>query len=184
MALEGVSLQLGFGGTGMNFDGRLSTLTQMVEGGLTEQPHYTMTLQRQLSDIANRLTSIASDMLQPTSTSTSDPAALAIRFREIIRGRRTRDRCFPPDLFADAAWDILLDLAAARLEGRHISISSAAIAASVPTATALRWLKQLVADGMVERVADMADKRRTFIQISDDGFARMMNFAKAFSERS
>ena len=122
-------------------------------------------------------------MLQPATATTNDPAALAMRFREIIRGRRTRDRCFPPDLFADAAWDILLDLTAARLEGRHISISSAAIAASVPTATALRWLKQLVDDGMVERVADIVDKRRTFIQVSDDGFARMMTFAKAFSDR-
>ncbi len=37
--------------------------------------------------------------------------------REAIKLRRLRDSYFPADLFADPAWDILLDLFAARLEG-------------------------------------------------------------------
>jgi hypothetical protein len=41
------------------------------------------------------------------------------------------------DLFADPGWDILLDLYAARQEGKQVSVSSLCIAAAVPPTTAL-----------------------------------------------
>ena len=46
---------------------------------------------------------------------------------------------FGEGLFADPAWDIMLDLFAARIEGKDITVSSAGIAACVPPTTALRW---------------------------------------------
>ncbi|WP_168707906.1 hypothetical protein [Sphingopyxis sp. PAMC25046] len=87
--------------------------------------------------------------------------------RSEIKKRRQRDRFFPPDLFADPAWDILLDLYAADYEERHISVSSACIAAAVPATTALRWLKTLADSGQIVRVPDQADGRRIFVAISD-----------------
>jgi hypothetical protein len=90
----------------------------------------------------------------------------AARIRAHIRARRLRGKFFPEDLFADPAWDMLLDLAAARLEGRKVSVSSLCIAANVPTTTGLRWIKTLVDRQMFERHSDPSDARRAFIALT------------------
>lgn len=87
--------------------------------------------------------------------------------REIIRARRMRADFLPNDLFADPAWDMLLDLLAARLEGDRVSVSSLCIASAVPPTTALRWIRTLSEQGLVERHADPLDGRRIFIQLAD-----------------
>ena len=90
----------------------------------------------------------------------------AARIRAHIRARRLRDRFFPSELLADPGWDMMLDLAAARLEGRPVSVSSLCIAANVPTTTALRWIKNLCDAGIFQRSADPGDARRAFIDLS------------------
>ena len=95
--------------------------------------------------------------------------------RAMIRARRTRDRFFRSDLFADPAWDMLLDLLAARLEHMRVAVSSLCIAAAVPPTTALRWIKTLSDAGMFVRVADPRDGRRVFIALSDATAAAMTN---------
>lgn len=92
------------------------------------------------------------------------------RIRHLISMRRLRDRFFSPDLFADPAWDILLDLSASRLEGRSVSVSSLCIAAAVPPTTALRWIRMMTDQGLLERRADSADARRMFVDIADAAF--------------
>jgi DNA-binding MarR family transcriptional regulator len=102
--------------------------------------------------------------------------------RAIIRLRRMRDRYFRSDLFADPAWDMLLDLMAARLEQIQVAVSSLCIAAAVPPTTALRWIKTLSENGMFVRVADPEDGRRVFIALSDGAAAGMtayLTMAKA-----
>ncbi len=88
------------------------------------------------------------------------------RIRAHIKARRLRDRFFPADLFADPAWDMLLDLSAARMEGRRVSVSSLCIAAAVPTTTALRWIKTLVDRDLFVRDSDPDDARRAFIAMA------------------
>ncbi len=95
------------------------------------------------------------------------------RIRHLISMRRLRDRFFSPDLFADPAWDILLDLSASRLEGRSVSVSSLCIAAAVPPTTALRWIRMMTDQGLLERRADSADARRMFVDIADAAFDRV-----------
>ena len=86
----------------------------------------------------------------------------------IIRQRRLRDRYFESELFADPAWDILLDLTAARAEHRRVSVTSLCIAAAVPATTALRWIAQMTEMGILVREQDEEDKRRAFITLSDE----------------
>jgi hypothetical protein len=86
----------------------------------------------------------------------------------LIRARRNRVRYLPPELFAEPAWDILLDLLRAELAGERISVSSACIAADVPPTTGLRWLKALEHYGLVLRQCDTRDARRTFVVLSRD----------------
>ena len=93
----------------------------------------------------------------------------------IIRQRRLRDRFFEAELFADPAWDILLDLTAARAEHRRVSITSLCIAAAVPATTALRWIAQMTEMGILLREQDDEDRRRAFVALSDraaDSMAR------------
>ena len=93
--------------------------------------------------------------------------------RSLIKFRRLRDSFFDSELFADPAWDILLDLMAARLEGRNVSVSSLCIAASVPPTTALRWITAMTESGMLLRQQDPADARRVFIILSDEVTAKL-----------
>jgi hypothetical protein len=96
------------------------------------------------------------------------PPIDAAFIRSIIRARRLRDRYFKGGLFADPAWDMLLDLMAARLEKHRVAVSSLCIAAAVPPTTALRWIKTLTDRGILVRCADPADGRRVYIELSDD----------------
>ncbi len=95
--------------------------------------------------------------------------------RRMLRQRRMREQYFPADLFADPAWDMLLDLYAARLERQPVSVSSLCIAAAVPATTALRWIKTMTDAGLFVRDADPHDGRRIFIALAegaDDALAR------------
>lgn len=101
------------------------------------------------------------------------PDARAVR--QIIRHRQARARFFDGDLFADPAWDMLLDLTAARAEHTRVSVTSLCIASGVPPTTALRWIGQMTDAGLLQRVEDRADRRRAFITLSDkaaDAMAR------------
>jgi len=100
----------------------------------------------------------------------------AAYIRRIIRARRLRDRYFDPALFADPAWDMLLDLMAARLEGRRVAVSSLCIAAAVPTTTGLRWIRALGDRGIFVRSADPKDGRRMFVDLSDQAAEAMTDY--------
>lgn len=112
-----------------------------------------------------RMTAAIAAMARGTDMLQAPPVSAA-RIRAHIKARRIRETFFPAGLFADPAWDILLDLGAARREGRQVSVSSLCIAAAVPTTTALRWIKSMVDSGMLVRRADRSDARRAFIELA------------------
>lgn len=96
--------------------------------------------------------------------------------RQMIRQRQARARFFEGELFADPAWDMLLDLTAARAEHGRVSVSSLCIASGVPPTTALRWIGQLTAAGLVQRVEDQSDRRRAFIALTDQAADAMARY--------
>lgn len=114
----------------------------------------------------------------PLVQTTAAPAAElnAQVVREMIRLRRMRDRFFDSALFADPAWDILLDLLAAQLEGKKVSVSSLCIAASVPPTTALRWIGAMTESGLLTRTHDPVDARRIFIGLAPETERRMRSY--------
>lgn len=99
--------------------------------------------------------------------------------RRVLRQRRMREQFFPADLFADPAWDMLLDLYAAQLEGQPVAVSSLCIAAAVPATTALRWIKTMTDTGMFERQSDPRDARRIFIGLSPKAAQAMERYFAA-----
>ena len=96
--------------------------------------------------------------------------------RRIIRQRQVRAHYFDGDLFADPAWDILLDLTAARVEHLRVSVTSLCIASGVPPTTALRWIGQMTQAGLLERQEDETDRRRAFIALTDKAADAMAGY--------
>ncbi|MFC6620983.1 MarR family transcriptional regulator [Novosphingobium panipatense] len=144
-------------------------------------------LTEQVGQIAGRM-----DRLDPRSATPVPPAASppsvqpasagqpqipdARLVRRIIRQRQLRARFFDGDLFADPAWDMLLDLAASRIEGKRVSVTSLCIASGVPATTALRWIGQMVEAGIFVRISDGTDRRRAFIDLSDTAVQGMARY--------
>ena len=96
------------------------------------------------------------------------PAVSAETVRSVIRARRLRSRYFSEELFADPAWDMLLDLLQAEIAHLRVPVSSLCIAAAVPATTALRWLKTMVHQGIFIRRADPHDGRRVFVELAPE----------------
>ena len=132
---------------------------------------------RQLSEEVSRIASTlarlsagpgpAPSPLEPVSAA-DVPHLSAETVRSVIRARRLRARYFPEELFADPAWDMLLDLLQAEIAQLRVPVSSLCIAAAVPATTALRWLKTMVGQGIFVRRADPHDGRRVFVELAPE----------------
>jgi DNA-binding MarR family transcriptional regulator len=130
---------------------------------------------RQLSEEVSRIASTLARLsvgpvsaprgLNPVGAGDVPPLS-ADTVRSVIRARRLRARYFPEDLFADPAWDMLLDLLQAEIAQLRVPVSSLCIAAAVPATTALRWLKALVSQNIFVRHADPRDGRRVFVELA------------------
>lgn len=132
---------------------------------------------RQLGDEVSRIAAALARLssgpvagLQSVSPVSSGeaPEVSADSVRGVIRARRLRSRFFREDLFADPAWDMLLDLLQAEIAQLRVPVSSLCIAAAVPATTALRWLKAMVQQGLFVRRADPHDGRRVFVELAPD----------------
>lgn len=99
-----------------------------------------------------------------------------------IKARAARARHFRAALFADPAWDILLELFVAPHEGRRVSISAVGLAAGIPLSTAIRWIKALETDGLVEKEDDPLDARRTFLRLTEEGGRAMIMYLRSCDE--
>ncbi|WP_191992973.1 winged helix DNA-binding protein [Sphingomonas parva] len=128
-------------------------------------------LSAEVGRIANILASLSEEEKAEEVSGQPRPRVDAALVRAIIRARRLRDHYFRSELFADPAWDMLLDLYAARLDRQRVAVSSLCIAAAVPATTALRWIKSLTDQRLFVRIADPQDGRRVFIELSDEAAA-------------
>lgn len=116
----------------------------------------------------------SADLLRKPKPPLPDPRLID----RIVRQRRLRARYFESELFADPAWDILLELTAARAEHRRVTVTSLCIAAAVPPTTALRWIAMMTQMGLLKSDTDENDKRRRYLTITDavaDAMARFFD---------
>lgn len=114
-----------------------------------------------VDDLRSQLEDLAGQVAKPASK-------VSTRFvRSILDARRRRDKFFDGDLFADPAWDILLELYALELAQERVSVSKLCLAAGVPDTTALRWIVKMENEGLLERQNDRFDGRRVWVQLSE-----------------
>jgi hypothetical protein len=118
------------------------------------------------------------NLIRHVSPALPDPKLV----RRMIRQRQLRARFFDGDLFADPAWDMLLDLTAARAEQSRVSVTSLCIASGVPPTTALRWIGQMTEAGLLQRNEDKTDRRRAFITLTDKAADAMTGFFAQLGE--
>lgn len=140
---------------------------------------------RQLSDEVSRIASTLARLSTGPGTRTAilqkvpgaeAPPVSVEMIRSIIRARRLRARFFSEELFADPAWDMLLDLLQAEMSHLRVSVSSLCMGAAVPATTALRWLKTMVQEGLFVRCSDPLDGRRVFVELAPHASAALRNY--------
>lgn len=165
----------------------ISVVTEAVPASLHDVSNRNdMAILQQLSEEAARIASVLAAMSEQDGPAAGEadegrdaPEVDSGYVRSIIRARRLRDQFFRGELFADPAFDILLDLYAARLDDTRVAVSSLCIAAAVPATTALRWIKHLTDQGLLVRAADPQDGRRVYIGLSDDAARAMGRYLVA-----
>ena len=110
--------------------------------------------------------------------SQSDILVLRARLRRLLRENEVRTDLFGWQLAAPSAFDLILSLYAAELNGRQNLVSHVGEASGLPQTTALRWLKMLEAEGWVARLPGPL-RRRTFVIVLTD---RARTALKAYLE--
>ncbi len=101
---------------------------------------------------------------------------LAKAILQIIGGAA---RHFPADLVRDPPLAILLHTFVAAEEGRHVSIAALGELSALAPSTALRWVARLETEGYIHRIVDQHDRRRSWVEISTDGSARMCRWLQS-----
>lgn len=120
--------------------------------------------------LAIELRTLADDQLQAVPTEESFLGLAG----KIYQARRQVDKIFGMVGFAvSPGWDMMLDLYQAKIRGRPISVTSACIGGACPATTGLRWLHVLESRHLVARKPDEADRRRTVVELTDGGRARV-----------
>jgi hypothetical protein len=122
-------------------------------------------LSNEVSRIAGQLASLSVDAEIDAPTIIDAPVDPDLVL-SAIRSRRLRGHFFDADLFADPAWDMMLQLFYHELTQRRIAVSVLTAAAAVPATTALRWINKMVEDGICIRRADRLDGRRVFVELT------------------
>ncbi len=140
---------------------------------------------RQLSDEVSRIAATLARLSvgpatagveRPEPATGEAPGISLETVRQVIRARRLRARFFDEELFADPAWDMLLDLLQAEIAQHRVPVSSLCIAAAVPATTALRWIKTMTDVGLFKRRADPHDGRRVFVELSSEASKAMRRY--------
>lgn len=70
-----------------------------------------------------------------------------------------------PELFGDPAWEMLVDLFIHDCKGKELSITSLCVAVHIPMSSGLRLVQKLCDAGILRRIPDRIDGRRSIIKL-------------------
>lgn len=134
----------------------------------------------ELHELAAVVRELAAEMRgEAVGTADEDRNARALRL--LSRLQESRHSIFGDAVMPEPAWEMLAELMRARLGGQHLSVTSLALASRSPTTTALRRIEDLIQGGLVTRVPDLEDRRRTWVELTPEGLARMQIFLEGFA---
>ena len=100
------------------------------------------------------------------------------------RRRRVREKFLPKARLEEPGWDILLDLYRQPLSTKGLTVTQLCIGSSVPPTTALRWIRVLAEDGLLESCHDVGDRRVRHVHLTQNGFKQTSAALAAMAEAS
>lgn len=96
--------------------------------------------------------------------------------RSVLLVRRARSQILGEHLFSDPAWDILLELYAAGLGGRKMSLAEVSRATETHQSTTKRWIAALEERALVKSTVDPVAKA-VWISLTEDAEDRLASLA-------
>ena len=150
---------------------------------------------RELLQIADTAKALAEDMrrtIEHTAGRAGEPAQpvqggartedSGLRTLKLLQKlQEARSSIFGEAVMPEPAWEMLAELMRARLAGQHLSVTSLALSSKSPMTTALRRIEDLIQGGLAARLPDPADRRRTYVELTPEGMARMQLFLEGFA---
>jgi CheY-like chemotaxis protein/DNA-binding MarR family transcriptional regulator len=143
---------------------------------------------RELHQIADTARALAEDMRRTIEQDRREdapgtrPEEASLRTLKLLQKlQEARSSIFGEAVMPEPAWEMLAELMRARLTGQHLSVTSLALSSKSPMTTALRRIEDLIQGGLASRVPDPADRRRTYVELTPEGMARMQLFLEGFA---
>lgn len=143
-------------------------------------------LPAEISRIGSNLAQLATQSERCSEASDHQPANVHSKYnlpietvRDVIDARRLRTQFFDTRLLGEPAWDMLLELFHAEIAKHSISLTSLSVAASVPAATALRWIKVMIEADLVRFPAESSDARCEHVELSPMASKAMQKYFNA-----
>ncbi|HET7204360.1 MAG TPA: response regulator [Steroidobacteraceae bacterium] len=150
---------------------------------------------RELQQIADTAKALAEDMRRTIEHgagqqgggnagqgSPARPEDASLRTLKLLQKlQEARSSIFGEAVMPEPAWEMLAELMRARLAGQHLSVTSLALSSKSPMTTALRRIEDLIQGGLAARMPDPADRRRTYVELTPEGMARMQLFLEGFA---
>jgi DNA-binding NtrC family response regulator len=150
---------------------------------------------RELMQIADTAKALAEDMRRTiehdssrrdspgtVSSQPARPEETSLRTLKLLQKlQEARSSIFGEAVMPEPAWEMLAELMRARLASQHLSVTSLALSSKSPMTTALRRIEDLIQGGLAARMPDPADRRRTYVELTPEGMARMQLFLEGFA---
>jgi DNA-binding MarR family transcriptional regulator len=96
--------------------------------------------------------------------------------RSVLASRRGREAAFGRELFCDPAWDMLLELYAAHLAGRAMTLADLVLSIDLPQSTIGRWANAIAARGLLAfRGGEDSEARVELTAKGEESMERLMN---------
>jgi hypothetical protein len=108
---------------------------------------------------------------RPSAPDAADPGEARARARalaeRVYAERRRRDALFPPALFGEPAWDLLLAMFIARERGQAMILCRAYKAAGVSDTTGRRLLDRMEEEGLITRRRAPRSRKMRIVELTD-----------------
>lgn len=133
-----------------------------------------------MARVASRVDRLEEAQLSKNDVDRSGSSAIIAMAKQYLRLRIQR-HAIMPGIFADPAWDMLLEAYVAEAEGKRLQVSDMGLLSGVAATTSLRYLKALTEAGHLSRRDDLHDGRRVFVHITPSTFRLVHNWLMALA---